>query len=190
METELVTRNGLYGFEFRDLDGRRAEDGERKTYEIKQLWQRSHEIVRLAALGWKQTEIAQILNIHPQTVSNTLNSNLGELKLSEIRQDKDREAKKVIERVRVLTNRALDVYQEIFENEDGSASVKDRKDVADTVLLELSGLRVPTKVQSSSTHIGLTKADLEEFKQRAITAARESGMIVDVEPEEVNEQTT
>ena len=45
----VETRNGLYGFEFRDVDLRRAAEGERKSYDIKQLWQRNHEILNLVA---------------------------------------------------------------------------------------------------------------------------------------------
>jgi DNA-binding CsgD family transcriptional regulator len=180
---EIQTRNGLYGFEFRDTDLRRKESGERKTYEIKSLWQRNHEIVNLAARGFKQTDIARILNIDPQTVSNTLGSQLGLLKLSEIRKFRDEEAKVVSEKIRVLTNRALEVYHEIFDNADGSATVKDRKEVADTVLLELSGLRAPTKVQSQTIHTVLTPDELNEFKKRGVEAAKETGIVIDAEPD-------
>ena len=44
-----LARNELYGYETRDLDLRRKD--ERKTYDIKQMWQRTHEIINLAALG-------------------------------------------------------------------------------------------------------------------------------------------
>lgn len=182
---EVQTREGLYGFEFRDVDKRRVAPEERKTYEAKALWQRSHEIVNLAARGFKQTEIAEILNIHPQTVSNTLNSELGKYKLSEIRLERDEEAKKVSEKIRVLTNKALQVYHEIFDDESGEASLRDKKATADTVLLELSGLRAPTRIDSRHVSMSLTSEELEEFKLRGIKAAREAGLIVDVPAKEV-----
>ena len=182
----VQTRNGLYGFEFRSLDKRRAEEGERKGPNIKALWQRNHEIVNLAARGFKQSEIAEILNIHPVTVSNTLNSDLGEKKLSEIRLERDDEAKKISEKIRVLTDKALNVYHTIFDDDSGEANLKDKKAVADTVMLELSGLRAPTRIQSQTVNTTLTLEELEEFKKRGIQAARESGMIIDVEPEKVN----
>ena len=190
-EVELQTRNNLYGFDYLEPDHRRREDqygeeGEPKPlkYEIKQLWQRSHEIVNLSASGYKNKEIAQILNISPVTVSNSLNGKLGQHKLSEIRGDRDIEAKKTVEKIRVLTNKALNVYHEIFDNEGGQATLKDQKSVADTVVLELSGLRVPTKVQSHSVHTTLTKDEIESFKNRGTKAAQESGIVIDVEPEE------
>ena len=192
-EVELQTRNNLYGFDYLEPDSRRRDDqydldenGESKPlkYEIKQLWQRSHEIVNLSAIGYKNTEIAQILNISPVTVSNTLNGKLGQHKLSEVRQDRDIEAKKTVEKIRVLTNKALNVYHEIFDNESGQATLKDQKAVADTVVLELSGLRAPTKIQSLSVHTTLTRDEIEAFKERGVKAAKVSAPIIDVDEEE------
>jgi predicted transcriptional regulator len=178
---DVQTRNGLYGFDFREVDLRRVAEGEeKKTYNIKALWQRSHEIINLAARGFKGTDIAEILGITPACVSLTLNSDLGQKKLSEIREVRDEEAKKTSEKIRVLTAKAIQTYHEIFDNEDGAATLRDRKDVADTVLLELSGLRAPTKIQS--TNISLTAAEIEAFKTRGLKAAQESGMTIDITP--------
>lgn len=157
-------QQNLYGFEFRDLDHRRSEN--RQTYDIKQMWQRTHEIVNLAARGYKYVEIAEILGITPQTVSNTLNGELGKSKLSEIRLERDNEAKKISEKIRVLTNKALQTYHELFDNESGELSIKDRGSFASEFLKEISGLRAPLRVQSQSLAIQLTKEDIEEFKAR------------------------
>jgi predicted transcriptional regulator len=186
---DIQTRNGLYGFEFRDVDLRRAEEGERKTYDVKQMWQRTHEICNLAVKGFKYTEIAEILNIHPQTVSNTLNGKLGEAKVAELRQARDEDAKKTAEKIRVLTAKAIATYHEIFDNESGEASLRDRKEVASTVLLELSGLRTPTKIQTSSVSTVLTAEEIERFKSRGLKAAQESGMVIDITPEEPKDET-
>ena len=181
-ESEVKNRNGLYGFMFREADQRRKPPGERKTYDIKQLWQRNHEIVNLAVRGFKGTEIAEILNIDPQTVSNTLNSELGQCKLSDMRLERDEETKKVSEKIRVLTGKALDTYHKIFDDESGELGLKDKGNFATSFLNEMSGLRAPTKIQSHSVHTTLTAEELEEFKKRGIEAARASGLIVDVEP--------
>ena len=180
----IQTREGLYGFDYREVDLRRVADREeKKTYNIKALWQRSHEIINLAAQGYKNTDIAEILGVTPACVSLTLNSELGQKKLSDIRQDRDADARKTSEKIRVLTAKAIQTYHEIFDNEDGQATLRDRKDVADTVLLELSGLRVPTKIHSSSVSTVLSAAEIEEFKNRGLKAAKESGMVIDVEPQ-------
>jgi predicted transcriptional regulator len=180
-------RNGLYGFEFREVDRRRVESGDRKTYEAKQFWQRHHEMVNLAAKGYKQVAIAEILNVDPQTVSNTLNSRMGMEKISEIRLERDEEAKKISEKIRVLTNKALAVYHEIFDDESGECGLKDKMKVADTVVLELSGLRVPTRIQSHSVHATLTLDEIAEFKKRGIAAAKEAGLVISVEPIQIEQ---
>jgi predicted transcriptional regulator len=182
----VQTREGLYGFDYREVDLRRVSEGEeKKTYNIKSLWQRSHEIINLAARGYKGTDIAEILGITPACVSLTLNSDLGQKKLSEIRQVRDEDAKKTSEKIRILTAKAIQTYHEIFDNESGEASLRDRKDVADTVLLELSGLRAPTKIHSSNISMTLTADEIEAFKSRGLKAAKESGFeeVIDIQTE-------
>lgn len=185
----IETRKSLYGFDFIKPDGRRVE--KRKTYEIKELWQRNHEIVNLAVRGYKGVEIAEILNIHPQTVSNTLNCELGERKLSDMRLERDEETKKISEKIRILTKRALDVYHQIFDDESGECNLKDKKAVADTVMLELSGHRAPTKIHSSSVHATLTRDELESLKERGLKAVNDSGIVIEVEhkPEETSDSS-
>lgn len=178
----LALRQSLYGFEMREPDRRRSN--REGCWDIKQLWQRNHEIVNLAARGFKHVQIAEILGITPATVSNTLNSELGMRKLSEIRKFRDDEAKVVSEKIRVLTNKALQVYHEIFDDDSGEVSLKDKKAAADTVVLELSGLRAPTRIQSQSQSMSytLSREDLEEFKKRGLNAMKEAGHTIDVDP--------
>jgi DNA-binding MarR family transcriptional regulator len=178
-----ATAETLYGFKFREADLRREridEDGHRR-YDIKQLWQRSHEILNLALLGHKQTDIAKLLNITPQTVCDTLNSTLGRETLAERRKNRDDEYEGLRDEVMELTRKSLKVYNEILENESENARLK--KDTADTVVLELSGLKVPTRIDTRSVHTTLTAEELEEFKRRGIEAARAAGKLVEVDYE-------
>jgi predicted transcriptional regulator len=180
--SEEVSQNSevsLYGFEFREVDNRRNPD--RKSYDIKQLWQRSHEILGMALTGMKGTEIAQILNISEATVSNTLNSSLGRQKLSSMRQDKDQEYKKINERVLELTHKALNVYEEIFNSPSPDLELK--KSTADTIALDIAGMRAPVKTETKSLHAHATLDEIEDFKRRGIEAARESGLLTVIEGE-------
>lgn len=179
---EVQRRDGLYGFEFLEVDKRRTNRETR--WELKQLWPRNRRIVRLAAMGYKSNVIAEILGITPSTVSDTLNSELGKLLLSEFLKRDDDETRNVALEIGVLTEKAIEVYHEIFDNEKGEASLKDRKNVADTVMLELSGLRAPTRIQSQSFSTVLTPEELIALKERGMKTARESGMFIDVEAEE------
>lgn len=176
-----TNRLSLYGFEMREPDLRRSD--ERKTYDIKALWQRNHEILALAVRGLKQTEIAEILDITPQTVSNTLNSDLGRHKLSVMRRTRDEAAVEVSNRISYLAEKALDVYEKIFEDENDMIPFELQKKTADTVMLELSGHRVPTKIQAHSVHTVASIEEIEQLKERGKAAMREAGMIVEL-PEE------
>lgn len=175
----------LYGFEMRDFDDRRSDPGERKTYNIKQLWQRNHEILRLAVLGYKSAQIATLLGITPETVSNTLNSDLGMEKLSVLRQERDKKTVDVVEEVNKLMPKALATYEKILDDEKESAKLK--KEVADTVLMDIGGHRAPAKVQGQFAHAHLIKEEIDKLKQRGIEAARESGMLIEYHPEEHND---
>ena len=183
---DIKTRNGLYGFEYREPDLRRAKT-EHRVHDIKQLWQRNHEIINLASLGYKGTDIADILGISPQTVSNTLNSTLGQYKLSDVRLERDKAVKKIHEKVRVLTNKALNVYHEIFDNA-GELSLKDRGNFATTFLNEMSGLRAPTRIQKQTMHTTLTREEIEALKMRGAEKAKASGFVVS-DRDEVSEET-
>ena len=177
--TEVRTES-LYGFEMRSFDNRRALPGERKTYDIKQLWQRSHEIIGLALQGIKQNKIAEILGVCEATVSNTLNSPLGKTKLSGMRKDRDEDYEKLNDDVVLLTEKALKVYNKILDDETGEVSLKLKKDTADTVSLELAGMKSPIRIDKRSIHATATLAEIEDFKKRGLKAAKESGMLVEV----------
>ena len=170
--SSLEMRQSLYGFEMAEPDLRRSERG--SVHDIKQLWQRSHEIIGLALQGVKQKKIAEILDISPVTVSNTLNSPIGMKKLSRLRKARDEENVKVSEEVARLAEKAIAVYEDILDSETASLSLK--KDTADTVLMDLGGHRAPTKLDSRHLNITATKQEIEEFKRRGIKAAIECGM--------------
>ena len=181
----------LYGFIGRENDQRRVPQEERKAYEIKQLWQRHHEIVNLSAQGFSNVEIAHILGINPQTVSNTLNSNLGMEKLADIREARDLDARMTAARIKTLRDRAFSVYQRVLEGVDENGenlpvTVKDQLHAADVVTLEFSGMRAPTVVKSSSLSTVLTAEELSQMKNRALSEAKLCG-IIDVTAEDSSE---
>lgn len=178
----MAESSTLYGFKFREPDQRRVEGN--RVVDIKQLWQRSHEILNLALLGHKQEQIAKMLCLHPSTVSNTLNSTLGKEALAERREARDQEYEELYEEVMDLTKKSLEVYKDILDREsaDPEVSLKMKKETADTVVLELSGLRAPTKIDSRHVGVHLTSEEIEQFKQRGLAAAKASGKLIDIEP--------
>ena len=171
-----VENQTLYGFETRTVDKRRALPGERKTYDIKQLWQRNHEILRMALIGMKAPQIADVLGIHVQTISNTINSELGRKKLSVMRLERDEDIVDIAKDVAKMYPAALKTYKDILA---GTCKSKLMKETADTLVMDIGGHRAALKTESAALH--LTLSDIEEFKKRGLAAAKASGMVVDVE---------
>ena len=120
----------LYGFETREVDKRTSD--RKACWDIKQLWQRSHEILGLLLQGHSQKDIARLMGVCTATVSNTANSTLGRHKLAEMRKERDKGIIDVSKKVAELSAKALEVYEEIFDNETASLSIK--KQTADTII--------------------------------------------------------
>jgi predicted transcriptional regulator len=178
-----AARETLYGFKVREPDKRRNPNG--RSVDIKSLWDRQHEILNLNALGYKGSEIAKLLGIHPVTVSNCLNSTLGKEAKSDIRKERDDEYEQLREEVLELTKKGLEVYKKILENVSVYGA-KLQKETADTVVLELAGMRAPTRIDTRSMHMSVTTDEIEEFKRRGIEAARVSGRLVKLDDPEAD----
>jgi predicted transcriptional regulator len=166
----------LYGFE-KKVDGRRTDRS--GTYEVKNLWEIHHEIINLALQGLKNTEIAAMLSVSATTVSNTLNSRLGKAKLKHMRNERDEEAINVDNEVKRLAAKALATYEEIFDNDVASPSLK--KATADTVLMDLGGHRSPTKIDARSIHAHLTPEEIAGFVERGKRSSAAAGVPIKIE---------
>ena len=179
-------RESLYGYEVRVPDKRRRET---KSYNLQGLWQRSHEILALALQGYKQSEIAKFLQITPTTVSNTINSELGQEKLAAMREGRDAAFVAVSEEVLRLTDKAMKVYDEIFDSDTISYELK--KKTADTIVQDIAGIKAPVKTENRHMNLHATPAELAEFKVRGMQAARDAGFLIESTPEaEVVEKIT
>jgi len=110
----LSEKYSLYGA--RLPDARRSYSG-RKTYNIKQLWEKNHEIINLAVLGLKSPQIAEIVGVTEATVSNTVNSDLGKEKLHLMRASRDADTLDAAKKIQELTAKALLLYEQILDSE-------------------------------------------------------------------------
>ena len=162
---------------FKKRDRRRNEDGSRKV-QIKELWSLSQEILRLTSLGMKQVQIAKYLGCTPQTVSNTVNSDLGKEKLKLMAGARDADTLDIAEWIKKATVKSLKVYDEILDEEEGAISWSLKKNTADTIVKDLAGLEAPKKIITGH----FTLEEIEAIKQRGKELAKSNGSIVDVTP--------
>lgn len=173
-----MDRTSLYGA--RLPDRRRKPPGERKTYDIKQLWNRNHEILNLSVLGLKAEQVAEIVGVTPATVSNTVNSTLGKRKMAAMRGSRDAETLDMAMRIKKVSEKCLDFLDSAMEDEVYDAegnlvqvSVSSKIAIARHVLNDLSGLKAPTRIEGRMAHAHLTLDEIEELKVRARRVAEE-----------------
>ena len=69
--------------------GRHKLEGTHRKYQVEQMWDVHHEVVRLALTGMKHVEIAEFLGVSPVTVSYTLRSPIVMRQLEQMRAVRD-----------------------------------------------------------------------------------------------------
>lgn len=174
-----MDRLSLYGQ--REPDGRRQLNG-RKTYNVKKLWQRNHEILNLAVFGLKEKQIAEIVGCSVATVSNTVNSTLGREKLSLMRGSRDAETWDAAREIQEMAKKSFKLYNEILESEgDDAAPLGLKVNVAKHITKDLSGLAAPTRIEGRIAHAHLSIDEIEELKRRGRQAAAELDVIEEVD---------
>lgn len=150
-----------------------------REYQIQQMSQRHHEIVRLALLGRDNLSIAAELDITPVCVSYTLNSRIVQDKLALLRAQKDAVSVDVASAIRDLAPRCVQILDDIMQDEKVNPGVRvgAAKD-----LLDRAGYAAPKVIKTENLNATLTSADIEAIKQRAIANGMQSGVIIDAEP--------
>ena len=133
-------------------------------YNIKALWGRHKEIIRLNALGkYSNVEIAAMLGISRQTVHNALQSELGVEARNELQERMDSDVVQIQKRLQELTPDAVNAYSEILRGEGIPLTLK--KVTADAVF-DRAGHPKVTK-ETNVTEIGIFEVNLNDLKARA-----------------------
>lgn len=146
---------------------------ENRRFEIKEMWERHHQICRLAVMGLKGKQIAETLGLSEQTVSNTLNSQIVKRHLHILRDAADLAAVDVAAEIKALAPLAARRLREIMEND--ATETKLQASVSQD-MLDRAGHGAIKKVQSENLHAHLTLDEIEEIKRRARQLAQENGV--------------
>lgn len=156
----------------------KSQTFERK-YQIQQMSQVHHEIVRLTLLGWDQKSIAESLGITEVCVSYTQNSRIVMDKLALLRMQRDASSVDVAAAIRDCAPRCVEILNEVMES---SATNPGVRVAAAKDLLDRAGFAAPKVIKTENLHAHLTAQDMEDIKRRAIGYGLESGVILDAEP--------
>lgn len=147
---------------------------EKRTYNIKSLWQNHDQMLRLVALGHSNEDIAVTCGVTPQTVSNVRNSPIAKGRLANMRNALDQEAIDIGARIQEFAPTALAVLEDVIAGKI-EAPIAVRAKYA-SAHLGRAGFGEVHKVASINTH--LSRADIEAIKERALSAAVDAGLIV------------
>jgi hypothetical protein len=149
---------------------------ERKTDGIQHLWNRHHEMKRLALLGWGHKEIATKLGVCPTTVTNCLNSAIMRRELDLARGAINSETVDIAKKLREMNVKAVAVLEEILDNEEAPVVLR-AKVAMDN--LSRTGYAPQVNVRGTIEHHHLTAEDVEQIKQAALSAGARFGLLED-----------
>jgi predicted transcriptional regulator len=138
-----------------------------RKYNIKKLWELHANIAQQVSLGKTNIEIADELQITPQTVSNVRNSPIGKQKVELLTAEMDAETVDIGRRIREFAPKALEYLERIIEGREPGASVALRAKYA-AQHLGRAGYGEITKVHSLNATV--TREDIEAIKSRALEA--------------------
>jgi predicted transcriptional regulator len=139
----------------------RLPTGNRK-YQIQEMWDVHHEIVRLLLMGMKHVDIATILGISPVTVSYTANSPIAKRQLSIMRGARDASAVDCAAEIKALCPKAVKVLEESMESELEVNRIK-----ASLAILDRGGHAPVQRIQAQHAHMHFTPEELDDIKKRA-----------------------
>lgn len=159
--------------------GRHALESTHRKYQVEQLWDIHHEIVRLALTGMKHVEIAEFLGVSPVTVSYTLRSPIVMRQLEQMRAVRDLGAIDVAKEIAALAPRAVQVLGELLECE--AANI--RKGAADS-LLDRAGYAAVQRIKADVSISHFTAAEIIDIKKRA----KDIGLMIEADYEDTSNQ--
>ena len=160
----------------RDPDARKTD--ERKTFEVSEMWELHHEIVRRLVLGQKNSEIAKALNVTPVMVSYTRNSKVVKKQLDLMRAARDADTMDIAVRIRENGPAALSLLEDIIEDGGDTHGIALAARTAES-MLDRGGYAAPKKIEGIVAHF--TKDEIAELKKQAVESGRDAGMIIDAE---------
>jgi hypothetical protein len=146
-----------------------------RQYQIQHLWEQHHRMLRLALLGLNYKDIASELGVTPQTVSNTINSSMGQKLLQEMRGAANKEAVDTASRLREMNEKALEVLTEILEDADKPIALR-AKVAMDN--LSRTGFAPQINVKGTFDHRHFGPDDIERIKLFAVEAAKRQGCLI------------
>ena len=140
----------------------------KKTWQVGQLWELHHEVIRMLLLGMKQCDIASRLGITDCQVSKIKNSQVVQDRLALMGAARDVNTIEISKDILAVAPQALKLLKNVIAGEDEGkqATIGLRTKVAEG-MLDRAGFGAVKKVQSENSHTFYSGEEIEAIKQRA-----------------------
>jgi len=180
----------------RGPDERRVVKSEKRAFEVSEMWEVHHEIVRRLVLGQKNADIARDLKVSPAMVSYVRNSPVVKDKLEIMKGARDADTIDLAKKIREGAPQALRLLEDIIAGEVETASgeiveptVGQRAKEANN-WMNRAGYAPIQNVKGVIAHAHYDAEDIEQIKKRAHEDGLKSGVVIDAEViEEVKDET-
>ena len=159
-------------------DKRRTGQSKQK---VKHLWERQHRILRLCHQGFSNVEVAAMVGVTPQNVSDIKNSQLGQQKLNVMKANSDLDALEGKDRIDAMVTPSMKFLEDIIlaQGEAEGASLALRAKYADKHLSRAGFGEIRKVAQMSGK---LSSADIMQIKERADAEKAAQARIINVTP--------
>ena len=134
-------------------------------YEVQKIWDRHHQMKRLAILGLSYRQIANACGVTEVTVRNVLSSPLMKQQLELMQAAADAETIDVNAKIKKMAEKAVTYLDELLSNEDAPTSLR-AKIAMDT--LDRAGFPKHTSISGQVFHAHLTKEDIDRLKSETV----------------------
>jgi len=178
----------------REPDQRFKDPSERKQFEVQQMWEVHHEIVRRLLLGQKNSDIAKDLGVSQSMISYVRNSSVVKEKLEIMKGARDADTIDLARRIRKNAPTALKLLEDVIDGEVQTA-IGEKMEVPLGMrvkeagsMLSRAGYGPITNLKGQFAHGHFTKEDIDEIKGRARKDGIESGSVIDTTFEEVKNE--
>ena len=138
-----------------------------KTWQVGELWDLHHEIMRYLLLGYQNVEIAKKTGCTPEHVSSIRNSRVVMDRMALLRAARDADTIDVAQDIRAMAPESLKLLKSVIRGEQKDASIGLRVKVAESNLSR-SGYDPPKRFEGQIAHAHFSSEEIEDLKKRAV----------------------
>ena len=165
--------------------GRPAGNPKDRKYEIENMWEHHHEILRRLTVGQSPGEIAHALGITTQTVSNIRNSEVGVIELAILKHGRDEETVDIGEMIRKEARESFLFLRRIrLGDEEMPATLAQKIHIAERMMDADSDTAKVHRLEGKTVHAHLTLEEIDDIKRCAreaeVTAIAEGAVEAEV----------